>query len=76
MSTFGERLKLARADCGMTQQELAERSGVNRVTIANLERGDVDSPRALTARRLAAALGIDTGWLMTGNDAEWGKEAA
>lgn len=42
---------------GMTQEQLAERSGVGRMTIARIE-GSGGDPRVATARRLAATLGV------------------
>lgn len=48
------RLREARV---LTQAELAELSGVHRVTIAKLETG-AESARPGTIRKLAAALGV------------------
>jgi DNA-binding XRE family transcriptional regulator len=42
---------------GLTQQQLSEASGVNRVQIANIESG-VRSGSVATMRKLAAALGV------------------
>jgi len=42
----------------MTQQELADASGVTRQTVSNLERGTV--PQAENLARILDALGIDT----------------
>ena len=42
---------------GLTQEQLAEASGVHRVTIARIETGEV-SPKAETLKRLADALGV------------------
>lgn len=44
---------------GLTQQELAEASGVARSHLARIERGEVDEPRPDTLRRLADALGVE-----------------
>jgi transcriptional regulator with XRE-family HTH domain len=41
----------------MSQDELAEKSGVNQATIAMLERGH-RQPRRGTVEKLAAALGV------------------
>lgn len=49
---------------GMTQEQLAEASGVHRVTIARIETGEV-SPKAETLKRLADALGVLVDDLMT-----------
>jgi DNA-binding XRE family transcriptional regulator len=49
---------------GWTQEQLAESSGVHRVTIARIETGAA-SPKAETLKRLADALGVLIDDLMT-----------
>ena len=49
-------LRHVRERAPLSQEELAERSGLNRVTIARLELGA--SARASTIRKLAKALGV------------------
>lgn len=39
LSTFGTRIRLARIERNLTQQMLADRSGLNRSTIRDLENG-------------------------------------
>ena len=58
------RLAQVRQARGMTQEQLAEASGVHRVTIARIETGEV-SPKAETLKRLADALGVLVDDLMT-----------
>jgi tetratricopeptide (TPR) repeat protein/DNA-binding XRE family transcriptional regulator len=53
---LGERLASCRRLAGMSQQELAERSGLTVRTIGNLERGRARWPHPDTVRRLADAL--------------------
>ncbi len=55
---IGDKLKEARTRRLMTQVQLADKSGVNQVTIARIERNQVD-PRFSTIRRLAKALDVD-----------------
>ena len=55
---FGRALKKLRVDAGLTQQQLEERSGVNRTTIADLEASPMKQPRWETVTRLADGLGI------------------
>jgi tetratricopeptide (TPR) repeat protein/transcriptional regulator with XRE-family HTH domain len=55
---FGTRLSACRRSAGMTQQELADRSGLSVREISNLELGRVLSPHPGSARRLADALGL------------------
>lgn len=61
--TFGINLLKLRRERGWSQRQLAEVSGVGRVTIANLERGAHKSPDAATLERLAGALGVPPGAL-------------
>jgi transcriptional regulator with XRE-family HTH domain len=51
-------LSIHRAWAGMTQEELAEASGVSRGTISRLEAG-AQEPRPSTARKLAETLGVE-----------------
>src|SRR5689334_18650594 len=51
------RLKDVRQRRALTQQQLADRAGVNRVTIARLE-GGKDEPFPTTVRKVADALAV------------------
>ena len=51
------RIRFARRKLGMTQQELAERTGVSRQTINALEKGNY-SPSALLALKLCRELDL------------------
>ncbi len=55
---FGERLRRARQAAGLTQAELAERAGLSRRGINDLERGVRRHPRQDTVALLAQALGL------------------
>ena len=55
---LGPVLKQLRAAAGLTQEELAERSGISSRTVSDVERGLRNSVYPDTARRLAAALGL------------------
>jgi transcriptional regulator with XRE-family HTH domain len=55
---IGDNLKEVRTRRLLTQVQLAEKSGVNQVTIARIERNQVD-PRFSMMRRLAKALDVD-----------------
>lgn len=52
------RLKDVRQRKALTQQQLAEKAGVNRVTIARIE-GGKDEPFPTTVRKVADALGVE-----------------
>ena len=53
---FGQLLQGYRAAAGLSQEELAERAGLSRRGISDLERGVRRAPHPSTARRLANAL--------------------
>jgi transcriptional regulator with XRE-family HTH domain len=57
LNNFAARLRQLRADAKLTQEELAERSGAHRQTIARLELG-TRQPTWETVQLLAAALGV------------------
>lgn len=55
---FGPRLKELRTAAGLTQPELAEKAGMSKGGIADLEQGR-NQPAWETVLKLAAALGVD-----------------
>ncbi len=55
---IGEKLRETRKRRLLTQQQLAERSGVGIATIIRIERNQVE-PRGSTIRKLAEALGVN-----------------
>lgn len=55
---FGRALKKLRTEAGLTQQELEEKSHVNRTTIADLEASPHKQPRWETITKLAEGLGV------------------
>ena len=68
IGTVGTNLRRLRADRGMSQQALAEASGLSRGAIADLERGYSQSPDAETQRKLAAVLKIEPADLWKSHD--------
>src|SRR5215470_16913507 len=54
--SFGLVLQQYRVAAGLSQEELAERAGLSRRGITDLERGARRSPHPATVRRLAEAL--------------------
>lgn len=53
-----KRLKQARVEAGISQWQLAERSGVSRDTIYRLEAGKADNVCVTTLMWIAGALGV------------------
>ena len=55
---MGYRIKDVREKQGITQEELANKSGVSRVIIAQLENNDSASTTTKTLSKIAQALGV------------------
>ena len=55
---FAAQLRRLRVLAGLTQQELADRSGVSARSVSDLERGIIEHPRRDTASMLASGLGL------------------
>jgi len=69
MDTVGKRLEDTRRRQVLTQAELAHKAGVSLITVSRIENGGEDvNPRPATIRRIAAALGVDAGWLLFGDE--------
>lgn len=64
MYTLAERLKWARMNAGISQEELGRKAGVSQSTIGNLEAGTRSSARRLP--QIAEVLGVDALWLAEG----------
>lgn len=63
---IGQRLKYARRCRKMTQNDLAERIGVSRGVITNIELEKIGSPQPIVITALCNALMIETDWLLHG----------
>lgn len=59
----------------LTQQELAEITGISRVTLSRLESGNAEA-RISTVRKLTAALGVDVFVLVGAANAKGSPEGA
>jgi transcriptional regulator with XRE-family HTH domain len=69
------RIKALREALGLSQQELADKSGLTAPTISRLERDTREMSRG-TRRALAQALGVSEGGLFAENDAAEHPSAA
>jgi transcriptional regulator with XRE-family HTH domain len=65
MDTVGKRVRYARTQAGMTQQQLADRVGVSREAISLLEHDKSRSTKK--AMEIAKALDVSPGWLLWGD---------
>jgi transcriptional regulator with XRE-family HTH domain len=77
VATIGTRLAGARRRKFLTQEELAQLSGVKVVTISRIENDrQTSTPRLSTIRKLAQALDADPAWIMFGEELDTKKAAA
>jgi transcriptional regulator with XRE-family HTH domain len=60
---FGERLRELRAERGVSQDQLAHRTGIHATAIGRFERGGRE-PRLTTILRLAQGLDVPPGTLL------------
>jgi len=65
LAVVGERIRNRRLALNLSQEELADRSGLHRTYIGSLERGERNATIIVLAK-VAAALEIDTGELLRG----------
>jgi transcriptional regulator with XRE-family HTH domain len=72
---IGDRLKSVRKRRGLTQQELADQSGVSISLIRKIEQGEKSDVRLETLRKLAVGLRVRTSDLQTRRDAEYADAA-
>jgi len=63
-ASFGENLKAARKNRGLTQKQLGELTGAGQVVVANYERG-ARFPGEEMLRKLAEALGVSLDYLLS-----------
>lgn len=63
MGNLGKNLRETREQLGLTQEQVAERSGVQAGEISRIERGQRD-PQVSTVEKLAAAVKLPPGRLL------------
>lgn len=66
MAAFGTNLREARERLGLTQEQVAERSGVHATEVSRMEAGKRD-PQVSTLERLAKAVEVTPGQLLDGS---------
>jgi transcriptional regulator with XRE-family HTH domain len=62
--TLGDRVRRRREELGMSQQDLAEKTGILQTLISRLERGVNTNPHTDVLLRLARALRCSVDWLI------------
>jgi ribosome-binding protein aMBF1 (putative translation factor) len=64
LAAFADNLKQAREATGLSQRELADRAGLDRTYVSNLERG-IGNPSLLKMSAVAKVLGVSVASLVT-----------
>ncbi len=59
MSKIGDKIKRLREKCGLTQDQLASKTGMHRVSIAQIETGRRPFPTMQSRKKIAKALKLD-----------------
>lgn len=67
MNTINDRIAACRHKNGMSQEELARRIGITRVSVSKWESG-LNQPKGRYLNELASALGVSVSWLLSGKD--------
>lgn len=67
---IGTRVRVRRLALGLTQQDLANRTGIPQTLISRIEREVIINPGAEMLKRLARALGCSIDYLVDLYDAE------
>jgi transcriptional regulator with XRE-family HTH domain len=62
-AVVARNLRLLRQACGLTQEQLADRAGLDRNYVGKLEREE-NSPTVDTLEAIALALQVDVEWLI------------
>jgi len=71
---IGDRLRRLRLEAGLSQRELAKRSGVDREHINQIEANKTKSMTLRTAERLAKGLGVPPARFFNGDHSELSEE--
>ena len=73
MSPVYVRLKELRLALGLTQAELATRAGIRRATVSRIENAQVTAINLKVLEKLADALAVDPGFLLSRTPAADGR---
>lgn len=69
MTTLGARLRHARLEAKLSQEEAGRLAGVSKQAISHIENDRTKNPEAATLEPLSRRLGVSLQWLMTGKGA-------
>jgi transcriptional regulator with XRE-family HTH domain len=67
MASFGEKIRTLRKKAGLTLEQLAERTESSKSYVWELENKNPPRPSAEKIARIAAALGVTSDYLMSGD---------
>ncbi|MDY5107167.1 MAG: helix-turn-helix transcriptional regulator [Actinobacillus minor] len=70
MNHLGDNIKRIRKTAGISQQELADMSGVSKAQISRLENGEQNNPQINTVVSIASNLGVSIEEIIYGDKTE------
>lgn len=70
MSHIGDRVKAIRGTLNLSQQELAEKSGISKTQISRMENGEQKNPQLQTVISIATALNLTVQELIFGEESD------
>lgn len=73
-TTLGQRILLSRRDLDLNQEDLADRAGVSRPYISNIERGYLTNPTVEHIQAIAEALGVRPEYLLGWSEDPLGED--
>lgn len=76
MSGQGDRIRTRREQIGMSQAELARRSGVSAASVNDWESGKTQNISGAALLKAAQAMGVSPGWIVAGDDEQDGDGVA
>lgn len=65
---IGQRIRQRRKELGLTQQDLAEKMGVNKSSIMRYEKGQIDNTKKLVLQGFSGVLHVTPEWLRSETD--------
>ncbi len=67
MSEYGERIRQIREALGLSQSEFAERLGIHKQMVSDVERGKQKRFNSQIEKSLADIFGVNLSWLLNGS---------
>ena len=76
MSEYGERIRQIREALGLSQSDFAERLGIHKQMVSDVERGKQKRFNAQIEKSLVDLFGVDLSWLLYGQGEMFAQESS